>query len=104
MGGRGGVTPNAEVHTNGSWEAKVRAGRGRSQEGRAVEEGVKVAPGVCGWGLVMPPTRLGSTQLKSCGFDSAFFLKNRESKPIHRLSARFSLTFDLSCGFDKSRG
>ena len=54
--------------------------------------------------IVMPPTRLGSTQLKSCGFDSAFFLKNRESKLIHRLSARFSSIFDLSCGFDKSRG
>ena len=53
--------------------------------------------------VVMPPTRLSSTHLKSCGFDSAFFLKNRESKPIHRLSARFSSTFDLSCGFDKSR-
>ena len=25
----------------------------------------------------------GSTRLKSCGFDSDFFLKNRELKPIH---------------------
>ena len=28
----------------------MRAGRGRSQEGRAAEEGAKVAPGVHGWG------------------------------------------------------
>ena len=45
-----GVTPNAEVRTDRSWEAKVRAGRGRSQEGQAAEEGAKVAPGVHGWG------------------------------------------------------
>ena len=48
--GGGGVTPNAEVCTDRSWEAKVRARRGRSQEGQAAEEGVKVAPGVRGWG------------------------------------------------------
>ena len=39
----------------------------------------------------------GSTWLESCGFDSAFFLKNRESKLIHRLSARLSPTCDFSC-------
>ena len=59
---------------------------------------------LCWLWLVMPPTRLSSTHVKSCGFDLAFFMKNRESKPIHRLLAQFSLTFDLSCGFDKDRG
>ena len=46
----------------------------------------------------MPPARLGLAWLKSCGFDSAFFLKIRELKPIHRLSAQLSSTCDFSCG------
>ena len=51
--------------------------------------------------IVMLPARLGSTRLKSHGIDSAFFLKNRESKPIHRLRLGSARLATLATGQDQ---